>query len=253
MADNDNATLTEEQKAAITVEVENRIRPEIEAKLQGEFTEKINLARAEEKNKLYPEISKLKEDVKKKDASIAELTTQLADCNVKLADADKQVTELKAKVGDETATNAKIKELEERLAKVGEGAENSMSAEAIKAMEEKIAKLEKRDEERELELAKITAEKEIGGYRANKIKDLDESVQDLVSGSTKEEIDASYDKAKAAYDKLTNKFGANINSLPKVPSKMLNNPDLMKSTNQGDLASTSDTEWKELRKKFGFK
>ena len=231
-------TFTEEQKAAMI--------KELEAKLHSEFELKLNSVRTEEKNKLYPEIAKLKADLEKKTTQESELTKKIAELESKMKDLESK---------SPAEHEAKIKELNEQLekanAKLGEGAE--MSDKVLKELSEKLAKLEQRDIEREKELEKMKAEKEVSSYREEKLRTLDESVHELVVGTTKEQIDASAALAKSTFDKLTAKFGANINTPPKIPAAMLNNTDLMKSVAPGGISSMSDAEWAETRKKLGFK
>ena len=66
---------TEEQKAAMT--------KELEAKLNAEFESKLNSVRTEEKNKLYPEIAKLKADLEKKATQESELMKKITELESK--------------------------------------------------------------------------------------------------------------------------------------------------------------------------
>lgn len=226
---------SEEQKVAMTKEIETRLRAEFEAQL--------NSARTEEKNKLYPEITKLKTELEKKATQETEFASKIKELETALAGKDNSEHEAKIK---ELTT-----QLEEANKKLGEGAD--VSDKLLKELTEKLAKLEEKDVEREKELEKMRSEKEISSYRDEKLRTLDESVHELVVGTTKEQIDASVALAKSTFDRLTAKFGANINTTPRVPASMLNNPEIMKSMPNGGFSTMSDTEWAETRKKLGFK
>jgi uncharacterized membrane protein YgaE (UPF0421/DUF939 family) len=76
----------------------------------------------------------------------------------------------------------------------------------------------------------------------------------VVVGSTKEEIDASYEKAKAKYDKIASKFATTTKEdtplIPKVPTNV---NEAFKNIKPEDIANMSAKEWKEHRKTLGLK
>ena len=163
--------------------------------------------RAEEKGKLYPEIEKLKTEVNTKVERINGLL-------MSVAEKDEQITALNKEM------DSVKKELEKQKE---EGAKSKVDVKEVKELQDKLAQVTKELEDKNAEIAKIEAEKvamqakaENDSYRVEKIKDLDESVQDLVFGDSKEQIDATYDKAKAAYEKLANKLGK-PNTQPNIP------------------------------------
>jgi hypothetical protein len=105
---------------------------------------------------------------------------------------------------DIKSKEVKIAELEKKIAdleeKEGKHVETSKEQ---KELEKKVAELEKQLADKDAEISRIALE----SYRKEKSAGLDESVVDLVSGSTKEEIDASVVKAKALFEKISAKFG----------------------------------------------
>lgn len=164
--------------------------------------------RAEEKGKLYPEIEKLKNEVATKVERINSLLMSVAEKDEQIKAVNKELENTK-------------KELEKQKE---EGAKSKVDSKEFKELQDKLVQAEKELNDMKAEMAKIEAEKvalqvkaENDAYRNDKIKDLDESVQDLVFGDTKEQIDATYEKAKSAYEKLTNKLGKPAPTSPVKP------------------------------------
>lgn len=139
---------------------------------QINFETLIANARKEEKEKLYPRIKKLEDENKA-------LVQSNNDNLMKLAQAQRELDELKANNGE----SQKIKDLEAQLAD---------AQTEIKTLKESTPK---EDEIR----AKIEAEYEVKLYRTTKLSENSDRIlavfADEVKGSTKEEIDASFDKA----------------------------------------------------------
>lgn len=129
-------------------------------------------ARKEEKEKLYPRIKKLEDENKA-------LVQTNNDNLMKLATAQKELDELKANNGE----SQKVKDLETQLA--------NAQAE-ITTLKESTPK---EDEIR----ARIEAEYEVKMYRSTKLSEGSDKIlavfADEVKGNTKEEIDASFEKA----------------------------------------------------------
>lgn len=139
---------------------------------QINFETLIANARKEEKEKLYPRIKKLEDENKA-------LVQTNNDNLMKLAQAQKELDDLKANNGE----SQKVKDLETQLA--------DAQAE-IKTLKESTPK---EDEIR----ARIEAEYEVKMYRTTKLSENSDKILavfvDEVKGATKEEIDASFDKA----------------------------------------------------------
>lgn len=139
---------------------------------QVNFEVLIANARKEEKEKLYPRIKKLEDENKA-------LVQTNNDNLLKLASVQKEIDELKANNGE----SQKVKDLEAQL--------NDAQAE-IKTLKESTPK------EEEIR-AKIEAEYEVKLYRNTKLTENSDKILavfvDEVTGNTKEEIDASFEKA----------------------------------------------------------
>ena len=129
-------------------------------------------ARKEEKEKLYPRIKKLEDENKA-------LVQNNNDNLMKLAQVQRELDELKANNGE----SQKIKDLETQLA-------NSQAE--IKTLKENTPK------EEEIR-ARIEAEYEVKMYRTTKLSEGSDKIlavfADEVKGNTKEEIDASFERA----------------------------------------------------------
>lgn len=141
---------------------------------QVNFEELIANARKEEKEKLYPRIKKLEDDNKA-------LIQTNNDYIMRLAQTQKELESYKAKA--ESGDSEEVKDLKKKL----EDANNE------------IATLKESTPKEEEIRAKIEAEYEVKFYRQNKLTEGADKILsvfvDEVQGKTKEEIDASFDKA----------------------------------------------------------
>ena len=139
---------------------------------QINFETLIANARKEEKEKLYPRIKKLEDENKA-------LVQSNNDNLVKLAGVQKELDELKANNGE----SQKVKDLETQLAN---------------AQAEMKSLKESTPNEEEIR-ARIEAEYEVKLYRNTKLTEGSDKIlavfADEVKGNTKEEIDASFEKA----------------------------------------------------------
>ena len=139
---------------------------------QINFETLIANARKEEKEKLYPRIKKLEDENKA-------LVQSNNDNLVKLAQTQKELDELKSNNGE----SQKVKDLEAQL--------ETAQAE-IKTLKESTPK------EEEIR-ARIEAEYEVKLYRTTKLSENSDKIlavfADEVKGTSKEEIDASFEKA----------------------------------------------------------
>lgn len=209
--------------------------------------EDITKARTEEKSKLYPQIEKLKSEV-------VRLTEKLNSALQSGSDKEDAVKE----------KDATIASLEEKLSKLeAKGEENKVSEKLVKELQTKLDEALKALEEKDAEVSQI----KISAYKAEKIKELDESVVDLVTGNTEEEIDASIAKAKAIYEKVSAKYATSketeqkkeeVDTLPKVNMSTVTTTSFG-DLNEGDImginVSTPEGRkaWKEMKAKFGLK
>lgn len=198
------------------------------------YEDLIAKARTDEKNKLYPEIEKLKAEVAKNVERINALLISVAEKDELLKQKDKELAE----------KDAKYTALEK------EGA-NGMDKE-LKALQEQLAQLQADLAKKDDEIVQVKAKAEVDSYKATKLKDLDEDFHDLVVGNTKEEIDASYAKAKEKFEKIASKYGQTPQvGLPKPNPSVVNNT--YKEVKPEDISKMTSAEYAEYRKTLGFK
>ena len=195
--------------------------------------------RNEEKNKLYPEINKLKNEKEAADnkvtelnSSVTELTTKVTELETKLAEKEKELTDMGANSSNNEENTKKLSELESKIQQLTD-------AMAVK----------------DAEVETMKKQKEVAEYRTAKIKEIpDADFHDLVFGDTKEQVDATFAKAKAAYDKVAVKLSTVIPGTPKVPAAILDaNSKLFENVSSQDILSMTAEQWKEQREKFGFR
>lgn len=173
-----------------------------------------------------------------------------------------------------------IKQHNEDLLKIGnlESLLSSSSSDDIKGLKDTIDNLKKENEgyssiiedykqqlaNKENEVKeKLEKEYEIKMYLNSKLMEYKDIilVPELVSGSTKEEIDASIEKAKERSEEIRKSLGIKNNTMNNTYRTSINptNPSIgtiqSKQVDLNSLASmdVSSKEYKELRKQLGFK
>lgn len=177
-----------EEETPVVDETPEEKAPETTATPQVNFEDLIAKARQQEKAKLYPQIEKLQKEknalteknnanlliIGEKDARISELEKQLADSN--------KANESNANE-NEKALLSKITDLENTITNMKA---NTVSREELEA--------------------EIKAEYEVKLYREQKLRELGDTViPELITGTTKEEIDASVTISQERYNQITNK------------------------------------------------
>lgn len=159
-----------------------------------DFEALISKARQEEKDKLYPEINKLKGEQEKKVTRINELLIVIGEKDETIKQKDSEIAELK-KANSTKSDSEEVKTLKLKLAEL----ENNL---AIKDQEVSQIKLE--------------------SYKTNKIVEVRNSgadlIQELVYGNSPEEIDASIELAKAKYAEIANRVKGTVVVNPTKPS-----------------------------------
>lgn len=188
----------------------------------------IEKARKQERDKLHADIERLKAEVAEKAKTCNENYVTISNLQKELENAKKSLGEIDGKV-------AKAKE----DGKV----EASKDLEALKAeLEDYKAKLAKAEKD----FSDYKANEELKAYKITKVADIDDEFKDLVRGSTKEEIDASYEQVKGIQNTVKEKYQVR-EPLPtpkqkgKSPQKV---EDLLKKLNTMSL-----DEYAEARKK----
>lgn len=187
----------------------------------------VEKARKEERDKLYPQIEKLKAD-------LAEKVKTSNDSYITISDLQKS---LKAKDKELETLNSKIEK-----AKEDGKLESSQELEALKKeLEDYKAKLAKSEKD----FSDYKEAEEVKSYRLDKIKDIEEEFKNLVKGASKEEIDASYEQVKTLQDTVKEKYGKK-STLPTPKTK----PTVPKKAGEllERLKSMSFDEYKQARK-----
>lgn len=196
---------------------------------QVHFEDLIRKAREEEKAKLYPKITKLEKDK----------------------------TDLVEKHNTALLT---IGKLEQEVAKLTKDLE-SAKAEGGVVESEELAKVKKEladlkasaiDPEKIREEAK--AEYEVKLYRMEKLNEVGKAViPELVTGNTKEEIDASLESAVARYNEIV----GNVQSTPQQKQPPVGNPSdgafNINTINTDDIRNMTPAQWAEYRQKMNLK
>lgn len=172
--------MTEQQVAEPSTPVTVQPQVDIDALLSK--------AREQEKAKLYPEIEKLKGEVKAKSDKLNAEIIKSANLEDAVAEKEKEITRL----------NGLIEKAKQEGKSLGEAELTALAQErdTYKAEAEKV----------KAEFEAYKNQQEVEAYKASKIGDIDEDFRDLVVGSTKEEIDKNYTKAKALQDKVKEKY-----------------------------------------------
>jgi len=143
---------------------------------KDEATKLIEKARTEEKNKLYPELQRLKGEREEKDKELSKLKAESEELRNKLKlNQDTTLTE-------QQKLEQRMSDLEARIKKA-----DTEKGEIATMANQKIADLELRL------------------YREEKIRKAGIELIELVSGSTREEIDASVERARAREAELLGK------------------------------------------------
>lgn len=208
------------------------------------FEDLIAKARKEEKEKLYPQINSLKEEVAKITEKYNKALLTIEELKEEKANLEKTIAELKNtsnKSEDEKikALNKEIEQLKKENAKLQEELEkNKVNPQEIEE--------------------KIRNEYEVKLYREKILRETTEKgigfIPELVTGTTKEEIDASLELAKKRYEDIISKVAGNFNTqippvntnVSKINTKDFTIEDLIK-------LDPRSPEYKELRKKLGLK
>lgn len=172
--------MTEQQVAEPSTPVTAQPQVDIDALLSK--------AREQEKAKLYPEIEKLKGEVKAKSDKLNAEIIKSANLEDVVAEKEKEITRL----------NGLIEKAKQEGKSLGEAELTALAQErdTYKAEAEKV----------KAEFEAYKNQQEVEAYKASKIGDIDEDFRDLVVGSTKEEIDKNYTKAKALQNKVKEKY-----------------------------------------------
>lgn len=192
------------------------------------YEELIANARKEEKAKLYPEIDGLKKKVN--------------DYVLVVGERDKTIAELTAENEKLKAENATLSE----GAKAGK-ANGTQNAE----LSAKVTTLEKLVVDWETKYNTDVAQIKADSYRKEKIAGANGAIiPELVTGNTPEEIDASFETAKARYAEIANQAVGNVHIPPANPSAQVLQTN-MQQTSAVDIMNMSPEQYAEWRASSG--
>lgn len=185
-------------------------------------------ARKQERDKLHADIDRLKNDLAEKAKTCNENYITISNLQKELGSARKE-----------------IQDFENKLAKAKEDGkmESNQELENIKKeLEEYKSKLA----QAEKEFADYKSAEEVKAYRISKLADIDDEFKELVKGSSKEEIDASYEQVKSLQNTVKEKYSKK-EQLPTPKT----NPTVPKKTSDliEKLKGMSAEEYKEARKR----
>lgn len=201
-----------------------------------DFESLIAKARKEEKEKLYPEITKLKEEVEKKVARINELLLAIGEKDEIISQKDKEIKELK--------NNSKKSDSQE-----------------VKDLNIKITELENKLAEKDKEISAI----KLASYKDKKIAEAGgELIPELVTGNSEEEIDLAVEKAKERYREIVSKIASQQSTKPQNSNNIPPaNPNTSAFTNSqvntqsliglNLMTPEGRAEYEKIRKQMGLK
>lgn len=200
------------------------------------FEDLILKARKEEKDKLYPQITKLKEENQAKTTRINELLISVAEANESAKAMEVELNKVKATVNTNTAVNDEVVKLQNKVIELE-------------------AELTKKDTE--VKTIKLETFKKEKMSEAN-----GQLIPELVVGQTEEEITASIEASKARYIEIVGQVQNAVVVTPKQAQPTVVNPNtakLQEGLAQAELSQTSlfdpgaRAKYAELRKHLGIK
>lgn len=200
------------------------------------FEDLILKARKEEKEKLYPQITKLKEENQAKTARINELLISVAEANEALKAKDAELTKVKATVDNNTAVNDEVVKLQNKVIE----------------LEAELANKDKEVNTIKLETFKKEKMAEANG----------QLIPELVTGNDEDEILASIEIAKTRYAEIVGQYQSTVVATKPATKPPVVNPNTAKfqeSIAQSELSTMSlfdpkaRAKYAEVRQQLGMK
>lgn len=199
------------------------------------FETLIARARKEERDKLYGEITKLKQDRENLTNVNVDLNKEISGLKADLSTAEKKVESLEEEAKSGTKSNRTVVELQGEVRKL-----KSELKKAESGKEEEVSRISL---EHHREVAVLKAQAEGAGI-----------IPELITGNTKEEIDASIESSKTRYQEIVSQ-----NARPTANTNPFTMPRATQSGSNPaqpsfkDVASMTPAEYAEYRKEIGIK
>lgn len=199
------------------------------------FEDLIANARKQEKEKLYPQIQKLEE----KNRTLIEKNNEHL---LTIGKKDARIEELEKEIKSLKDTSSK-----------GASEKEAQLTKEVETLREKVKTLESTTVSREEIENEIKAEYEVKLYREQKLREVGDTViPELVTGTSKEEIDASIQLSQQRYAQITDKVLGGVN----VPVANANTSTFqIKDLKIEDIANLDprSPEYAQFRAKMGLK
>ena len=194
------------------------------------FEELIAKARKEERDKLYPQIEKLKKDKNDLLLVVAERDKQIAEYEKAVNNLQKEHSKMSKDVEEGTKTNKIVQE-------------QSLT----------ISQLEQELEELQAKYEMDIQSLQVQSYRDKMIASAGgELIPELVTGNTEEEINASIELAKQKYAEIQEKALASV-QMPKPANPSISAIQNTQIKSIDDIRTMTPQEWAEARKTMGLK
>lgn len=201
----------------------------------NDFETLIARARKEERDKLYGEITKLKQDRENLTNVNVDLNKEISGLKADLKSAEDKVASLDEEAKSGTKSNRVVVELQGEVRK--------LKSDLKKAETEKEKEVSRISLENHREVALLKAQAEGAGI-----------IPELITGSTKEEIDASIESSKARYQEIVAQTARPSNNpSPFVMPRATASGSNPAQQTYKDVASMSPAEYAEYRKEIGIK
>ncbi len=220
------------------------------AATETEINERIEAARKQEKEKLYPELEKRKADGEKLETERNALQKKLDDLQAKV-DADKKSEEAERKA-KEDAKLSETEKLTKRLEELeASQAKDRLENETLKKQIEVVAD----------EGARALTQADLANYRERRLREEGVQLIELVGGNTTEEIDAAITNATPREEDLATKARkeaeeqyqkklAEVVPRPGAPSTSAGTSDVFDGKTARDIARLPADQYQAYRDKL---
>lgn len=194
---------------------------------QAEVDDLVTRARRDEKDKLYSDLERAKKAATDKDELLKQKEKELADAK----EAGKATVALEQQVKDlQTGLEAANKKADEFAVRYDKIVDDALTRQRT-----------------DMETAFTT--RDVATYKQSLIDSSDgKIIPELVTGNTKEEVKASFDKAKARYDEITTKAAAEKETELRTKYKGALPAPVVPPGQSSDSQTVADTSFRDFRK-----